>query len=184
VPTILRLAAGTWLCLVAAPGHLANDHQSDATSSLCISYTELYTRYMSSPLSPEEIRAAAEVHRQLGPEYSDAVVESFLERVDRQVAERVDQQIAARADAGLAVASRKEPIQPAQPDGHRILLAGVAIGIFVTGVPSVMIATGGGGVLGRDETQLLLILAVIWAVLITAGTLVRRPRGRGTATDR
>ena len=139
---------------------------------------------MSSPLSPEEIRAAAEVHRQLGPEYSDAVVESFLERVDRHVAERVDRQIAANADAGLAVASRKEPTQPAEPDSHRTLLAGVAIGIFVTGVPSVMIATSVGGVLAKDETQLLLILAVIWAVLITVGTIVRRPRGRGTATDR
>ena len=139
---------------------------------------------MSSPLSPEEIRAAAEVHRQLGPEYSDAVVESFLERVDRHVAERVDRQIAANADAGLAVASRKEPTQPAEPDSHRTLLAGVAIGIFVTGVPSVMIATSGSGVLAKDETQLLLILAVIWAVLITVGTIVRRPRGRGTATDR
>jgi hypothetical protein len=139
---------------------------------------------MSSPLSPEEIRAAAEVHRQLGPEYSDAVVESFLERVDRQVAERVDQQIAARADASLAAASRKGQIQAAEPDGHRTLLAGVAIGIFVTGVPSVMIAASGGGVLAKDETQLLLILAVVWAVLITVGTMVRRPRGRGTATDR
>ena len=135
-------------------------------------------------MSPEEIRAAAEVHRQLGPEYSDAVVESFLERVNRQVAERVDQQIAARADASLAAASRKEPTQPDEPDSHRTLLAGVAIGIFVTGVPSVMIAASGGGVLAKDETQLLLILAVIWAVLITVGTMVRRPRGRGTATDR
>jgi hypothetical protein len=72
-----------------------SSYQSDRTSSLCISYTELYTRYLSSPLSPEEIRAAAEVHRQLGPgKYSDAVVESFLERVDKQVAERVDQRIA------------------------------------------------------------------------------------------
>ena len=32
----------------------------------------------TSPLSPQEIRAAA-MHRELGPEYSDAVVESFLE---------------------------------------------------------------------------------------------------------
>lgn len=139
---------------------------------------------MSSPLSPEEIRAAAAVHRQLGPEYSDAVVESFLERVDRHVAERVDQQIAARADASRAVVSRKEPTRPAESDSHRTLLIGVAIGIFVTGVPSVMIATGGGGVLAQDETQLLLVLAVIWAVLITVGTIVRRPRGRRTATDR
>jgi len=35
----------------------------------------------TSPLSPQEIRAAAEAHKELGPEYSDAVIESFLERV-------------------------------------------------------------------------------------------------------
>ena len=44
----------------------------------------------TSPLSPQEIRAAAETHKELGPEYSDAVVESFLERVDREIAARVD----------------------------------------------------------------------------------------------
>jgi len=35
---------------------------------------------VSAPLSPEEIRAAAEVHRELGPNYQDAVIESFLAR--------------------------------------------------------------------------------------------------------
>jgi hypothetical protein len=38
----------------------------------------------TSPLDPQEIRAAAEAHKELGPEYSDAVIESFLERVDRE----------------------------------------------------------------------------------------------------
>jgi hypothetical protein len=31
----------------------------------------------TSPLSPQEIRAAAAVHQELGPEYSDVVVESY-----------------------------------------------------------------------------------------------------------
>jgi hypothetical protein len=35
-----------------------------------------------SPVSAEDIRAAAEVHRELGPDYGDAVVESFLARID------------------------------------------------------------------------------------------------------
>ena len=35
----------------------------------------------TSPFSPHEIRAAAAAHRELGPEYSDAVIDSFLERV-------------------------------------------------------------------------------------------------------
>ena len=56
----------------------------------------------TSPLSPDEFRAAAEVHRELGPEYSDAVVESFLEKVDREIGARIDAHLASapRAYAG------------------------------------------------------------------------------------
>ena len=43
-----------------------------------------------SPVSPEDIRAAAETYQELGPEYHDAVVASFLEKVDREVAARVE----------------------------------------------------------------------------------------------
>ena len=50
------------------------------------------------PLSREEIYAAAEVHDELGPEYSDVVVASFLKRVDKEIEARVD----ARVDARLA----------------------------------------------------------------------------------
>lgn len=32
----------------------------------------------TSPLSPQEIRAAAETHDELGPEYSDAVIGIFI----------------------------------------------------------------------------------------------------------
>jgi hypothetical protein len=36
----------------------------------------------TSPLSPDDIRAAAETHAELGPDYRDAVVESFLAKID------------------------------------------------------------------------------------------------------
>ncbi len=71
----------------------------------------------TSPLSPEDIRAAAEAHRELGSEYSDAVVASFLEKVDREVAARVDARL-----AGTHLA------QPAKPESRRTLLKGIAIG--------------------------------------------------------
>jgi hypothetical protein len=60
---------------------------------------------MTSQLSPGDIRAAAEVHRELGPDYSDAVVESFLERVDREIAARVDALSALRP--GISSRSRR-----------------------------------------------------------------------------
>ena len=112
----------------------------------------------TSPLSPQEIRAAAEAHKELGPEYSDAVIESFLERVDRE--------ITARVDARLGPVSREQPVQQAQSNSRRTLLTGVAIGIFVTGVPSMMVATSGGGVISKDETQVLFIVAILWAIAV------------------
>jgi hypothetical protein len=112
----------------------------------------------TSPLSPQEIRAAAETRRELGPEYGDAVIESFLERVDRE--------IAARIDARLAPVSREQPTAPAQQNGRRTLLTGVAIGILVTGVPSALVAASAGGVIPGDEAQVLLVIAILWVIAV------------------
>jgi hypothetical protein len=71
----------------------------------------------TSPVSPEDIRAAAEVHHELGPEYSDAVIASFLEKVDRELAARVDARIAAAARTA-----------PARRESRRALLQGLVIG--------------------------------------------------------
>jgi hypothetical protein len=49
----------------------------------------------SSSFSPNEIRAAAETHRELGPDYRDAVVDSFLDKVGREIDARVDARLAA-----------------------------------------------------------------------------------------
>lgn len=112
----------------------------------------------TSPLSPDEIRAAAAAHKELGPEYSDAVIDSFLERVDRE--------ITARVDARLGPVPREQPVQPAQPNGRRTLLTGVALGIFITGVPSAMVAASAGGVIAKDEAQVLFIVGILWAIAV------------------
>lgn len=112
----------------------------------------------TSPLSPQEIRAAAAVHQELGPEYSDAVVESFLDRVD--------QEITARLDARLGPVPREQPVQTAQSNSRRTLLTGVAIGIFITGVPSAMVAASAGGVISKDETQVLFIVGILWVIAV------------------
>jgi hypothetical protein len=119
----------------------------------------------TSPLSPQEVRAAAEAHKELGPEYSDAVVESFLERIDRE--------IDARVDARLRPRVRQQPARPAQPNGRRMLLTGVAIGIFVVGVPSLLVAQGAGGVIPGDEMSVLLVVAIFWAIAVAVGAFAR-----------
>ena len=122
----------------------------------------------TSPLSPQEIRAAAAAHQELGPEYGDAVIASFLERVDGE--------IAARVEARLGPVSREQAVQPAQSNSRRTLLTGVAIGIFVTGVPSMMVAATAGGVIAKDQSQVLLIIAVLWAIAVAVAASASRVR--------
>ncbi len=81
----------------------------------------------TSPVSPQDIRAAAEIHHELGPEYSDAVVAAFLDKVDKEVAARVEARLAETRRGRLAKWGRR-----------RTLVAGVAMGAcagaLITGI--------------------------------------------------
>ncbi len=99
-----------------------------------------------------EIRAAAAAHEELGPEYSDAVVASFLERVE--------QEIDARVDARMAGARR--PGAPAGQDSKRALLRGIAIGIVIG------LIVGVGGNPGEQvHRRVLLLAAVVLTIAVT-----------------
>lgn len=52
---------------------------------------------MSGPVSPDEIRAAAETCHELRPGYRDAAVEPFLNTVSRETGARADARLAAQA---------------------------------------------------------------------------------------
>ncbi len=89
----------------------------------------------TSPVSPEDIRAAAEVRAELGPEYSDAVVAAFIAEVDRQVAARVEARLASTAQA-----------PPAARESRLALLKGVVIGVCAGAltVAGIGLAVSGG----------------------------------------
>jgi len=152
---------------------------------------ESYIAHMTdSPLSPEDIRAAAEVHRELGPEYGDAVVASFLEKVDRE--------IAARVEARLASTPRAEP---AKPGSRRMLLTGMAIGAAAGGIPLLLLLVLEAGrgsqvavspsAAGGNATQvvvshsshsvvwLLLLFIVVAICAVAAARVVRKQRAAG-----
>jgi hypothetical protein len=120
-------------------------------------------------LSVEEIRAAAAAHGELGPEYSDAVVASFLEKVE--------QEIDARVDARLGQTGRPEA--PADQDGPRTLLKGIGIGI---GIAVFAVAVVGGN---PDERmhRLVVLLGVLAVIAVTCAVGAARA-GRQLAARR
>jgi hypothetical protein len=95
----------------------------------------IYRAAVNSPsLSPDEIRAAAETHRDLGPEYKSAVIESFLDRVGREIDARVDARLAA---AQMPVA------KPVRQHRERSPMA-LAIVSISLGIPLSAIAVAAG----------------------------------------
>lgn len=81
----------------------------------------------TSPVDPEDVRAAAEAFRELGPEYNDAVVAAFIDRVDRAVDARVEARLA--AERAQRPESAQRGWQPAPSRSRRGLLKGVALGL-------------------------------------------------------
>jgi hypothetical protein len=134
----------------------------------------------TSPLSPEDIRAAAGAHHELGPEYSDAVVASFIEKVDQEIAARVEERLEASRP-------RARPVEPAN---RRAVLKGFALGVAASVATVLLIA---GAAPGRHALWLLLVLAVacgagsLWASRQWASrraALLQGPRAAGGGSRR
>jgi hypothetical protein len=101
---------------------------------------------VSTSFSPEEVRAAAEIHTELGPDYRDAVVESFVERVGREIDARVDSRLAA---------AQQQAVPPAKQQKSLALpITSIALGIPLSGI-TLGLATG-------DQ---LLGLAIVWIAI-------------------
>jgi hypothetical protein len=94
-----------------------------------------------SPLSAGELRAAAETHKELEPEYRDAVLESFVERVGREIDARVDARLAQAAVR--PVAPQPAPPAPARQPKQFSPLA-MALGSITLGIPLSAIAVSAG----------------------------------------
>ena len=111
-------------------------------------------------LTPDEIRAAAETHRELGPEYQSAVIESFLDKVSRE--------IDARVDARLAMYQSQGGRLPAARAGRGGVLA-LAIVSLTAGIPLTAIA------MAVSPDNGLAALLVVWI----GKTVVEFRQGRG-----
>jgi MFS-type transporter involved in bile tolerance (Atg22 family) len=102
-----------------------------------------------------EIRAAAAAHEELGPEYSDAVVASFLERIEEEIDARVDARMAEAACP---------PEAPAVEESRRTWLRGVAVGVAIGLLAAVAV---GGNADERLHRRVLLLAAVAVAIAVT-----------------
>ncbi|MEV0583471.1 hypothetical protein [Nonomuraea sp. NPDC050310] len=82
---------------------------------------------MTTPSPGDELRAAVSARRDLGPEFEDALVESFLDKLGSEVDRRVDQRVAA---AEVATPATRD----GRSDGMRLALAivSLALGTIVT----------------------------------------------------
>ena len=99
----------------------------------------------TSPISPDDIRAAAGAHHELGPDYGDAVVASFLARVDQEIATRVAERLGPSTP----------PARPVEPAGRRMLVKGFALGVAST-IAIVLLIEG-----ARPGHHALALLAVL-----------------------
>ncbi|HEV3379490.1 MAG TPA: hypothetical protein VG142_00655 [Trebonia sp.] len=112
---------------------------------------------MSDSLSPDEIRAAAEVHDELGPRYRDAVIESFLEKVGKEIDARVDARLGQSAPLP---ASRHGHRNSGDSGGRSGSPLALAVCSLVFGIPISAIAVAAG-----DHPAGLLGLVVVWIAI-------------------
>ncbi len=114
----------------------------------------------TSSLSADEIRAAAETHRELPPEYQNAVIESFLAKVDGEIDARVDARLAACGHGRLR--DRHRPRSPAF----------FALATMVAAIPLSAIAVAAG-----EHPAGFWGLLVVWAAIVAINVAyISRPK--------
>jgi lysozyme family protein len=112
-----------------------------------------------SSLSRDEIRAAAAVHNELGPEYQDAVLDSFLEKIDRQVGNRIEAQLATLRPPAAPSSDRSVM------DRKRSQLGAMAVGSVLAGLASGVAVAWSVHYPGSSPAK---ALALAWAILAVA----------------
>jgi hypothetical protein len=127
----------------------------------------------TSPLSSQEIRAAAEAHRELGPDYHDAVVESFLSKVEKEIAARVDARLAESLPR-----PRKRELDPATLARRRLILRSATVGSVGVAIPLSFLILD---LNPYNQAGVRVALIVVWILIAAVYTVVSaflRPSGR------
>ena len=119
-------------------------------------------------LNPDDIRAAAETHRDLGPDYQSAVVEAFLEKVTKEIDARVD----ARLASSLLQAQANQPAVRQSRERGPFVLAVISL---VAAIPLTAISLNSGP---HDPKAMLIVWLGIVIVNVAYALNLRPPGGR------
>ncbi|MEU0567522.1 hypothetical protein ABZ297_19345 [Nonomuraea sp. NPDC005983] len=84
----------------------------------------------------DELRAAVSARRDLGPEFEDAIVDSFLDKMGKEVDRRVDERL-------VAVKGKKH----AGNDGQRLALAIVSLALGTLATVAIVVTNSQSGAL-------------------------------------
>ena len=106
---------------------LADGRIQQPVLSLSLARRAITDVVADSPFSAGELRAAAESHHELAPEYRDAVVDSFVERIGKEIDARVDARLV-QASARPSLTSKQLNVLPV------VALGSIALGIPISGI--------------------------------------------------
>ena len=135
-------------------------------------------RVCVNPMTRDDIAAAAAVHRDLGPSYTDAVSEALVERIGAEIDRRVDTRLAQRGAAAPAAGAATAPAAPeARPSWVPVAIAASSMGCGVAATAIVTFATAtniNGRVHNAVSGSQVLLIALIWAVIAVVNVAYAR----------
>jgi hypothetical protein len=126
-----------------------------------------YALGMTSSEPPgDELRAALRARQELGPDYEPAIVESFLEHIDRSIEARVDEQVGARLSEHAA----------ATDSSGAARTIGIAVGTVFGGFLTTAVISGN---MHANGVPAVFLVWIAIAVINVAYAVANRPRPRG-----
>ena len=133
-------------------------------------------RVCVNPMTRDDIAAAAAVHRELGPSYTDAVSEALVERIGAEIDKRVDARLAQRG-AGAPAVPAAPAASAARPAWVPVAIAASSMGCGIAATAIVTFATAtniNGRVHNAVSGSQVLLIALIWAVIAVVNVAYAR----------
>ncbi|GAB2930274.1 hypothetical protein ACFMQL_02905 [Nonomuraea fastidiosa] len=111
----------------------------------------------------DELKAAVSARRDLGPEYEDAVVESFLDKMGQEIDRRVDERL------NQLPPNSRTPARQGPSEGQRLALAIVSVSLGTVSTV-LFLLLGEGRMTG---------LIPVWIGILIINAIFNSPRNRG-----